>query len=113
MFSSNTTISSPPSKRRRIDVPANEVDEDTVLENEVNGESDMDSELECDSDLGEVEEIELKTTQEQKTMILGIQSGKSWAEVEGKLRGCYSGTSALTAKRRRRRAKSMLANSIR
>jgi hypothetical protein len=54
MFSSNTTISSPPSKRRRIDVPANEVDEDTVFENEANGESGMDSELECDSDLGEV-----------------------------------------------------------
>ena len=102
MFS--TTISSPPPKHRRIDVPANvEVDEDTVLGNEANGESDMDSELEYDSDLGEVEEmeeIELESTQEQMTMVLGLQSGKSWAEVEGKLRGSYSGASIQTAKRR-------------
>jgi len=101
MFSAS--ISSPPPKRRKIDVSANEVDEDTVLENEANGESDMDSELECDSDLGEVkemEEIELESTQEQKTMVLGLQSGKSWAEVEGKLRGSYSGASIQTAKRR-------------
>lgn len=101
MFS--TTISNPPLKRRRIDVLANEVDEDTVLGNEANGESDMDSELEYDSDLGEVEEIEeieLETIQEQMTMVLGLQSGKSWAEVEGKLRGSYSGASIQTAKRR-------------
>src|SRR6266404_223070 len=96
----SASISSPPPKRRKIDVSANEVDEDTVLENEANGESDMDSELECDSDLGEVEEIELESTQEQKTMVLGLQSGKSWAEVEGKLRGSYSGASIQTAKRR-------------
>jgi hypothetical protein len=35
----------------------------------------MDPELECDSDLGEVkekEEIELESTQEQKTMVLGL-----------------------------------------
>ena len=63
----------------------------------------MDSELEYDSDLGEVEEmeeIELESTQEQMTMVLGLQSGKSWAEVEGKLRGSYSGASIQTAKRR-------------
>jgi len=70
---------SPPPKRRRIDVP-NQVDEDTVNENEANGESE--------------------STQEQTTMVLSLQSGKSWAEVEGKLRGCYSGTSIQTSKRR-------------
>ena len=36
MFSAS--ISSPPPKRRKIDVSANEVDEDTVLENEAPGE---------------------------------------------------------------------------
>ena len=72
----------------------------TVLGNEANGESDMDSELEYDSDLGETEEIELESTQEQMTMVLGLQFGKSWAEVEGKLRGSYSGASIQTAKRR-------------
>jgi hypothetical protein len=100
MFSSNTNMSPPP-KRRRIDVP-NQVDEDTVNENEANGESDTESglEFEDDSDLGEVKDIEPESTQEQTTMVLSLQSGKSWAEVEGKLRGCYSGTSIQTSKRR-------------
>jgi hypothetical protein len=41
-------------------------------------------------------------TQEQTTTVLGLQSGNSGADVEAKLRGSYSGTSAqITPKRRK------------
>ncbi|KAN0075131.1 hypothetical protein V8E54_007742 [Elaphomyces granulatus] len=80
MFSSKATMGPPP-KRRRIDAPASQVDEDIVAENRANGGSDVDSELEFeyDSDLGAVEDIEPEITPGQ-TMVLGLQSGKSWAE---------------------------------
>ena len=85
----------PPPKRRRIDAPpASQVDEDIVADNRANGGSDVDSELEFedDSDLGAVEDIEPEITPGQ-TMVLGLQSGKSWAEVESKLHATsYSGT---------------------
>ena len=105
MFSSNTTTSPPP-KRRRIDGLANQVDEDIVMivaENDANGESDVESELEFEdeSDLRVVEDIEPEITPGQATMVLGLQSGKSWTEVESKLRAtCYSGTSIKASKKR-------------
>ena len=106
MFSSNITMCPPP-KRRRIDVPASQVDEDIFAENEANGGSDIDSELEFedDSDLGAVEDIEPEITPGQ-TMVLGLQSGKSWAEVESKLYPVsYSGTSIKTIKKRQEEEK--------
>jgi len=77
----------------------------------------MDSELECDSDLGEVkemEEIELESTQEQKTMVLACNL-ENRGRVEGKLRGSYSGlySDSKETQTQRKRTKSMLANSIR
>ena len=94
---------SPLPKRRKIDIP-HQVEEDTVTGNEANGESDIDSELELelldDTNLGEVEDIDPELTQEQTMVVLGLQSGTSWAEVEAKLHGCYSGASAKTSKRR-------------
>ncbi len=92
----------PPPKRRRIDVPASQVDEDIFAENEANGGSDIDSELdfEDDSDLGAVEDTKPEITPGQ-TMVLGLQSGKSWVEVESKLYPVsYSGTSIETIKKR-------------
>jgi len=94
----------PPPKRR---VPASQVDEDIFAENEANGGSDIDSELEFedDSDLGAVEDIEPEITPGQ-TMVLGLQSGKSWAEVESKLYPVsYSGTSIKTIKKRQEEEK--------
>ena len=80
-----------------------QVDEDIAFENEANGGSNSDSELEFedDSDLGAVEDdIELEITPGQ-TMVLGLQSGKSWAEVESKLYPVsYSGTCIKTIKKR-------------
>ena len=100
---------SPPPKRRRIDVPVtSQVDEDIAFENEANGGSNSDSELEFedDSDLGAVEDdIELEITPGQ-TMVLGLQSGKSWAEVESKLYPVsYSGTCIKTIKKRQEEKK--------
>jgi hypothetical protein len=43
-----------------------------------------------------VEDIELDgeiLSKQEQTVVLGLQSGKSWAEVEAKLRATYSGTS--------------------
>jgi hypothetical protein len=101
MFSSNSM--SPLPKRRKINV-----DEDTVTGNEANGESGIDSELELDDDtkLREVvEDIEPEATQEQTTTVLGLRSGKSWAEAEAKLRASYSGASIQTSKKRQEEKK--------
>jgi hypothetical protein len=102
MSSSNCTTMSPLHDRRKIYVP-NQVDEDSVAENDANGESGL--EFEGGADLGEVEDMEPESTQEQTAMGLGLQPGKSWPEVEAKLRGTYSGTSTQTSKRRQEEKK--------
>lgn len=90
---------SPLPKRRKI-----HVDEDTVTRNEANGESEL--ELDDDTTLGEVvEDIEPEATQEQTTTVLGLRSGKSWAEAEAKLRASYSGASIQTSNRRQEEKK--------
>ena len=117
MFSSNITMCPPP-KRRRIDVPASQVDEDIFAENEANGGSDIDSELEFedDSDLGAVEDIEPEITPGQ-TMVLGLQSGKCGQRsnqncIQLAILGPLLRQSR-NARRRRRNTKSTFASSTR